>query len=78
MRENVQVPEELSVVSDDDLPSATTCYVPLTAVSQPVQKIAETVVELLETRLKNPEITPRCSVIEGKLTSRCSVAKISL
>jgi LacI family transcriptional regulator len=77
MRQGVKVPEELSIVSDDDLPSASTCYVPLTAVSQPVQQIAKTVVQLLEERLKNPEIAPRYNVIKGKLISRRSVAKNS-
>lgn len=74
MRAGVNVPLDVSVVSDDDLPAARTCYVPLTAVSQPVQSIASAIVELLESRLINPICPPRRRVIKGRLTSRQSVS----
>lgn len=73
MREGDNVPGEVSVVSEDDLPSASACFVPLTAVSQPVEQIAEAVVKFLERRLKTPNIAPRTKIIKGQLTRRDSV-----
>lgn len=73
IRKGVKVPGDLSVISDDDLPFAASCFVPLTAVSQPVQQIAQSVVELLEERLKNPGSAARTKIIKGHLTERDSV-----
>jgi len=73
IREGVNVPNEISIISDDDLPPASACLVPLTAVSQPVELIAETVIRFLEGRLINPELAPRTKIINGQLTRRDSV-----
>jgi len=78
MREGVRVPEDISVVSDDDLPAARSCLVPLTAVTQPVLQIAEVVVDSLVKRLESPAAPPAYQVIKGELVMRESVARISL
>lgn len=75
MRAGLRVPEDVSIVSHDDQPIATYCPVPLTSVSQPVEEIAQAVVELLMERLAGRVSgEPRTITIRGKLTSRASVA----
>jgi len=77
MRAGLTVPDDVSVISDDDLPAASACFVPLAAVTQPVQQIAETVVELLTNRLENPAAPQQYRIIKGQLVTRQSVVEIA-
>lgn len=77
IRAGVRVPEELSLIGHDDQPIAAYCPVPLTAVSQPVEQIAQSVADLLLDRLTEragPEVAPRTEIIKGTLSVRGSVA----
>jgi len=73
-RHGVRVPQDVSIVGHDDQPVATYCPVPLTSVSQPVERIAHAVVERLVARLAGLDEPPRTITIRGKLVERDSVA----
>lgn len=74
LRAGVEVPGEVSVISDDDLPTARTCMVPLSATTHPVELIADAVVQTLEERLAGYDGEPRELVLHGELVQRFSVA----
>lgn len=72
-RAGLRVPQDVSVVGHDDRPIARYSSVPLTSVSQPLEVIAEKVVELLFERMKGDlELPLRCEVVCGELTVRAS------
>lgn len=74
MRAGVRVPQDVSIVGHDDQPIARYCPVPLTSVSQPSEKIAQAVVDLLLARLAGSDEPPQTVIIRGELASRESVA----
>ena len=77
LRSGVRVPEDISIVGFDDTLMASTCVVPLTAVRQPVEKIAQAVSSMLLDRLKHGYAgAPRRVVIKGELVCRESAAAI--
>ncbi len=70
-RHGVRVPQDLSIVSHDDLPIAEFAEVPLTTVSQPVEEIAGHAVELLLSRLQGQyDGAPRQIIVRGTLVVR--------
>lgn len=74
-RRGIRVPDDVSVVSLDDMPAARCAAVPLTAVSHPITAISDAVVELLMSRLEGRyNGTPRQIVVRGELVTRESVA----
>ena len=76
-RAGFRVPEDISVVGQDDVPAARYCVVPLTTVSQPVEVIAERVCDLLLDRLENRYAGPDRTIdIVGQLIERESVARL--
>ena len=74
MRAGVRIPEDVSVVGHDDQPIAAYCPVPLTSVSQPVDEIVQTVIEILTDRINGDTQSPRTVTIRGRLIERESVA----
>jgi LacI family transcriptional regulator len=77
MRAGVRIPADLSVVGHDDQPIAAYCPVPLTSMTQPVDRIAREVVDLLLTRVNGdvPADAPaRVVRVAGELVERQSVA----
>jgi DNA-binding LacI/PurR family transcriptional regulator len=74
MRAGVRVPDDVSIVAHDNQPITTYCPVALTSATQPVAKIAETVVKLLIERVEGKTAAPRTIVIKGKLVERETVA----
>lgn len=73
-RAGVQVPRDLSIVSHDNSPIAEIGPTPLTSISHPIEEIAETVVEMLDSRLTGRYDGPaRCEIIRGQLFDRGSV-----
>jgi DNA-binding LacI/PurR family transcriptional regulator len=76
MRGGLRVPEDVSVVGQDDLPiAAFACAVPLTTVSQPIQAITRECVAFTESRLKGDYAgPPRRSTLRGELVVRQSAA----
>jgi LacI family repressor for deo operon, udp, cdd, tsx, nupC, and nupG len=75
-RHGVRVPEDVSLMGHDNQPVAAYCPVPLTSVSQPVERIAHLVVELLEKRLGGERGAPKKMEVRGELFERQSVARI--
>lgn len=74
-RHGMHVPEDLSVVSHDDLPIAAHNFVPITTVAQPLQAIAKATSELLMSRLDGSyDGPPRTVRLCGELIIRQSTA----
>lgn len=77
MRAGLRVPQDVSIVSHDNQPVAEYCPVPLTSMSNPVDRIVDSVAELLLDRLEGrvpPTAPPRQVTIVGELVERASVA----
>jgi len=73
----VHVPQDLSVVSHDDLPLAAHNFVPLTTVAQPLKDIAQKTVELLLSRVDGSyDGAPRTVRLCGKLIPRESTSSV--
>ena len=75
----LRVPDDVSVVGQDDMPiAAFACAVPLTTVSQPADAIAQQCVAFIDSRLKG-EYTgeSRRSILCGELIVRKSTKAIS-
>lgn len=74
-RGGVRVPEDMSVISHDDLPIARYGTVPLTAMSHPIEETAHTIVDLLRQRIENNYQGPHRSItLRGELRVRQSTA----
>ncbi|MGE5682237.1 MAG: LacI family DNA-binding transcriptional regulator [Bacillota bacterium] len=74
---NINVPGNLSLVTFDDPFFASYLSPALSAVEQPIVKIAETAVEILYDKIKNPEGQRQKILLEPKLIVRSSIARIS-
>ncbi len=70
MRTGLRVPQDVSIVSHDNQPVAAYCPVPLTSVSQPVERIAEAVVKMVLYRLEGGDAPPRRVILKGDLVER--------
>jgi DNA-binding LacI/PurR family transcriptional regulator len=77
-RENGRhIPDDVSLVTFDD-PVFTSYLSPaLTAIEQPITKMAEMAVAMLYRRMRNPEDERRRVLLEPKLNVRNSVARLS-
>ncbi len=74
----LRVPQDVSVVSHDNLPIAQCCAVPLTTVTHPVEEIASQVVNLLSSQLSGEyEGPPRQIVVRGTLVQRQSAVALT-
>ena len=74
MRAGVRVPDDVSLVGLDNQPIAAYCPVPLTAVSQPTDEIAQAVIRLLTERLAGTQAPAQTITLRGRLEVRQSVA----
>lgn len=79
MRAGVRIPDDLSLVGHDNQPIAAYCPVPLTSMTQPVERIAQSVVDLLMERIEGgagagKTAPPRTVTVAGELVERASVA----
>ena len=73
MHGGLRVPDDISVVSHDDLPIARYSSVPLTAVSHPIAETARAIVEMLCERIENNyDGSPRHLTLRGELRVRQS------
>lgn len=76
-RHGISVPRDVSVVSHDDLPIAAHNFVPLSTVTQPMEEIANEVVEMLTSRIDGSYSgAPRQKTLYGKLIVRQSTAPV--
>lgn len=77
LRAGLRVPQDVSVISLDDMPAARHCVVPLTAVTQPWIEMADTAVQFLLERMQVKEQPPlRKVVFTGEIIERESVLQI--
>ncbi len=77
-RENgFRIPDDISLVTFDDPVFASYLSPALTAVEQPISKMAEMAVAMLYRRLRTPEDERRHVLLEPKLNVRNSVARLS-
>ena len=74
LRAKIRLPEEVSIVGHDDQPVAMYCPVPLTSATQPVEALADAVVERLMARLSGDDSEPQTILVRGELVERDSVA----
>jgi LacI family transcriptional regulator len=74
---NISIPRDLSIVTFDDPVFASYLSPSLSAVEQPITKMAEMAVSLLCDRIKNPNEPRRKVLLEPKLNIRNSVAHFS-
>lgn len=73
MRAGVRIPQDVSIVGLDNQPIAAYCPVPLTAVSQPTDEIAQAVIALLNERLAGTQVPVQAITVRGQLEQRQSV-----
>jgi DNA-binding LacI/PurR family transcriptional regulator len=74
-RAGVRVPEDVSIVSHDDVPAARYASVPLTTVSQPCQTIANHVIDMLLSRVdRSYDGAARTIHVRGEIIVRDSAA----
>ncbi len=77
-RENgYRIPDDISLATFDDPVFATYLSPALTAVEQPISKMAEMAVAMLYRRIRNPNDERRQVLLEPKLNVRNSVARLS-
>lgn len=75
---SITIPDDLSLVTFDDPVFASYLSPSLSAVEQPVTKIAEMAIAMLYRRMKNPYDERRKVLLEPKLNVRGSVKRISM
>ena len=77
-RAGVRVPDEVSVIGNEDSPAASAALVPLTTTSFPHEQIASATIQLLCERLASPQTAPpRHIAVRGQLVHRDSVAVLN-
>jgi LacI family transcriptional regulator len=74
---NISIPGDLSLITFDDPDFASYLSPALTAVEQPITKMAEMAVAMLYNRMKNPDDERTKILLEPKLNIRSSVTRIS-
>lgn len=72
-RAGVRVPNDVSVIGNEDSPVAATALVPLTTTSFPYEEISNHVIGLLCARLEGDNQAPRVQHVRGQLIHRESV-----
>ena len=73
LQNGLRVPDDVSIVSHDDVQGARYAIVPLTSVAFPIDKIVATVMEMLKTRLDGSyQGAPRIVSLTGELILRQS------
>lgn len=70
---NYNIPKDISIIGFDDIPASQYPSYMLTTYRQPIEKMVNATVELLEKRLENIYVEPTLKLIHGKLIERQSV-----
>lgn len=69
----LKVPEDVSIIGFDDIPSASWDAYALTTIRQPVDKMVDATLDLLLQRIESPDAEPTLKLISGQLIKRQSV-----
>ena len=72
----LSVPDDLSFVCFDDIETFPLMRPAITALSQPVSAITKSIVEMLSTRLEDPQLPPRAMTLQCSLILRDSTRKL--
>lgn len=70
---NLKIPEDLSLIGFDDIPSVAWPDHQLTTIRQPVTRMVRKTVDILVERMENPEMGPENTLFQGELILRNSV-----
>lgn len=73
-KRRLEVPRDLSLLSFDNTPVVRFTQPPLTAVDQPVAKLASLAVEMIILSLRGEEIPPRPLIVDAQIVERQSTA----
>jgi LacI family transcriptional regulator len=73
----LSIPDDIGIISFDDMSWATSLQPPLTAVAQPTYELGATAAELLLARMRDPERPVRRVVLNTELMIRASCGKKS-
>lgn len=77
LRAGLKIPQDVSIISLDDMPAARHCVVPLTAVTQPWMEMADTAVRFLLERMQQRQpLKPRRIIFSGEIIERESVLSL--
>lgn len=68
----LRIPDEIAIVSFDDMPWATSLSPALTAMAQPAEELGRTSARLLLEKLENPRRPPREIILPARLMVRAS------
>ena len=74
-RSGVRIPEDIKIAAFDDVKYASLIKTPLTTYRQPCLDIGTAAVEIMISRIKNPEMAARVVRVQGKLVIRESTSK---
>lgn len=69
-KHGADIPQELSVIGYDDIPQSSWEFANLTTFRQPVDEVAATTLELLESRFADPEMEERQVVLPVRMIER--------
>jgi LacI family transcriptional regulator len=75
-KRGIRVPEDISIVSFDDIPGAAGSDPPLTTVRQPAVRLGERSVEMLLEMIANPALQVRQEILPTELIVRGSTAVV--
>ncbi len=73
-QENYTIPNDISVLSYDNIPQMANMEIPLTSVGVPVEEIAEAMVQTLTRYIKDPKSVPAVQTLTPVITERNSCA----
>ena len=72
-RLSVSVPKDVSIIGFDDTPEASNSMPAITTLRQPIKLIAQTAIEVLQKRIRNPLTPPRAILLDAPLIRRDSI-----
>lgn len=75
-QENYTIPNDISVLSYDNIPQMANMEIPLTSVGAPVEEIAQAMVQTLTRYIKDPDSVPAVQTLTPVITERSSCAAI--
>ena len=70
---SVRIPEDVAVIGCDNTPEASGTTPSITTLSQPIELIAKTAIEILQKRIRNPLASPRAVLLDAPLVRRESL-----
>jgi DNA-binding LacI/PurR family transcriptional regulator len=72
-RHGVAIPQEMSLIGYDDIPQAAWAFAELTTIKQSVTEFAKVTVDLLKSRIGDPEAPPKNQIVDVHMVERKTV-----